>query len=344
MMQRECFSSEELATCLRHYDIGKVQKVGEFVRGSQRAPKVVIETDKGKYLLKRRAGGKKDRAKVEFTHAIQRKLTKQNFPLPHLIATQEDQSTLLVLAEHIYEMFEYICGGNYDGSLNATYHAGHILGLYHKLLADFQSDFKPPRGSYHNAKTIRRAIRTTVGSLPLDTRPNPEVLTQTVGMLEEAYKNCCEKVDDLGLSDWPKQIVHGDWHPGNMLFAKRRVVAVIDYDAARLQQRVIDVANGALQFSILGGGDDPSQWPEYVDETRFKRFLRGYDAVNVLSKREIRAVPYLISEAMIAEGVLPIATTGSFGRMEGFSFLQMMQRKVTWILSHIDELCGVIED
>ena len=111
-----------------------------------------------------------------------------------------------------------------------------------------------------------------------------------------------------------------------MLFRQRKVVAVIDYDAARMQQRVIDLANGALQFSILGGSEDPSQWPAYLDATRFKRFIRGYDEVDVISVAEFQVLPNLMIEAMVAESVLPVATTGSFGRIEGYGFLQMIVR------------------
>ena len=47
------------------------------------------------------------------------------------------------------------------------------------------------------------------------------------------YRQAADAVDELGLESWPKQIVHADWHPGNMLFRDNHVVAVIDYDSAR---------------------------------------------------------------------------------------------------------------
>jgi len=119
-------------------------------------------------------------------------------------------------------------------------------------------------------------------------------------------------------------------------------VAVIDYDAARLQQRVIDLANGALQFSILGGGEDPVKWPDYLDESRYKRFIRGYDEVDVVSVAELEAIPWLRIEALVAESVLPIAATGSFGRLEGYSFLQMIERKVRWMQANIAQLVQAI--
>ena len=71
--------------------------------------------------------------------------------------------------------------------------------------------------------------------------------------------------------------------------------------------------------------------------------MQGYDSVNIISKREIKAVPHLMCEAMIAEAVLPIAATGSFGGMQGFPFLQMVESKVNWILSHKDELYAALD-
>ena len=341
---RETFGTDELAICLSHYDLGVISKIEEFPRGSRRAPKLVLESERGKFLLKRRARGKDDLPKVAFTHEIQLALAGQNFPLPHLIGTRKDNNSMLVRNGLIYELFEYIEGTGYDGSLEATFSAGRILGLYHKLLLDFHSPYKPPTGSYHHAKAIHQAIHNTISALPIETRPSAEIVTKTVQTLEDAYLFCAEEANDLGLKDWGVQIVHGDWHPGNMLFRDKHVVAVIDYDAARLQQRVIDLANGAIQFSIIGGGDDPTKWPDYPDKTRFKRFMRGYDSVNVVSVAEIKAVPYLMCEAMIAEAVLPIAATGSFGRMEGFPFLQMIDRKVKWVLAHRQELYAVLEE
>ena len=341
--QRETFGPEELAIALSHFDLGVIESITEFPRGSRRAPKLVLETERGRLLFKRRAKGKDDLPKVGFTHQIQLSLAAQNFPLPHLLGTRNENNSMLVLEGKIYEMFEYIEGGSYKGSIRATFNAGRILGLYHKLLQDFHSDFKPPTGSYHNAGAIHKAIKTTIGSLPMDSRPPAGELKTIVNAIEEAYVTSAKKVSALGLDGWPQQIVHGDWHPGNMLFRDRHVVAVIDYDAARRQQRVIDFANGVLQFSVVGGGDDPSAWPAQPDLKRYRRFLRGYDQVNVISKLELQAVPYLMCEAIIAEAVLPIAHTGSFGRIPGFPFLKMVRRKVDWLLAHVDHVTDVLD-
>jgi homoserine kinase type II len=214
-----------------------------------------------------------------------------------------------------------------------------VLGLYHKLLEAFKSDWQPPTGSYHMAPAVETGLRTI-----------PEILARTYIIVDEklpdallrSYMQAANTADGLGLENWPRQIVHADWHPGNMLYRDNHVVAVIDYDSARLQPRVLDIANGALQFSILGG-EDVAKWPEYLDESRFKRFLRGYDEVMLLSQAEIRALPWLMIEALIAEAVFPIANTGQFGRLDGMAFLQMVQRKVSWLTRCAQRLVELAE-
>ncbi|MBI5725290.1 MAG: phosphotransferase [Planctomycetes bacterium] len=340
---RERFSDDELANCLANYDIGNITRITEFGKGSRKSPKVIIESDKGKYLFKRRVRAMDDLAKVAFTHQIQVHLAAEGFPLPHLVGTYDDNNSMLVADDSVYEMFEYTTGGPYDGSLESTHDSGRILGLFHKLLENFECEYKPPTGSYHDANAIRQAVKSCAGNIPPAARPAKEVLLATSKFVDETYSRCAEQINALGFDDWGMQIVHGDWHPGNMMFKDRRVVAVIDYDSARLQQRVIDFANGALQFAILGGGEDPATWPQHLDENRFRSWMKGYDSVNVISVAEMKAVPFLMCEAMIAEAALPISATGSFGRFNGYAFLHMIERKVKWILTFYKRLISVLD-
>jgi len=347
---RATFGTHELAIVLSHFDIGVVEAVQEFPRGSSKSPKLVFKTDQGLFLLKRRATAKHDAYKVAFSHQLQMHLAEKQFPLPHLIGTRRNNNSMLQHDGAIYEMFEYIKGSGYDGSLDATMDAGKTLSLFHKLLRDHQYQYEPAKGSYHDSQMVKTALERIPQTMDNVSTPAVDAEGKTVAgivdNLTRAYQHAIEKATSLGLSQWPEQIVHSDWHPGNMLFRGSRVVAVIDYDAARVQQRVLDAGNGALQFSILGGSENPLQWPDYLDESRFKRFVRGYDSVpdSILTKRELRVMPWLMIEALIAEMTIPIANSGQFGRMDGGAILLMIERKVTWLERHADQLYTAVED
>jgi Ser/Thr protein kinase RdoA (MazF antagonist) len=335
---REKFSAEELAIVLSHFEIGVLESIVEYPRGSRKAPKLLVTSEQGKYLLKRRARGKDDPFKVAFAHAIQLYLASKQFPLPHLIGTRKENNSMLQWRGAVYELFEYIPGQGYPQTLESTFDSGRVLALYHKLLLDFKSEWTPPSGSYHAAPAVEQGMR----AIEQQVRPESEI-GRVLDYLHKSYTHAAETTNAEGIETWPKQIVHADWHAGNMLFRDNRVVAVIDYDAARMLPRVLDIANGALQFSIMGGDEDVSKWPEYLDESRFKRFLRGYDEVMLLSSAEVRALPWLMIEALIAEAVFPIAATGSFGRLEGNSFLLMVQRKVHWLQQNAEHLVELAE-
>ncbi len=335
---REKFTTEELAIVLSHFDIGVIEGITEYPRGSRKAPKLLITSEQGKFLLKRRARGKDDPFKVAFAHGIQMHLASKQFPLPHLIGTRNDNNSMLQWHKGVYELFEYIPGQGYPQTLESTFDSGRVLALYHKLLLEFKSEWTPPSGSYHAAPAVDQGMR----AIEQQVRPESEI-GRVLDYLHKSYSHAAEMVDAEGCHSWPKQIVHADWHAGNMLFRENRVVAVIDYDAARLLPRVIDIANGALQFSIMGGDEDVGKWPDFVDESRFKRFLRGYDEVMLLSQAEVRTIPWLMIEALIAEAVFPIAATGSFGKLEGNAFLLMVQRKVHWLQQHANHLIELAE-
>jgi Ser/Thr protein kinase RdoA (MazF antagonist) len=340
---RARFEPGELAMVCSHFDIGVIQGVKEFRRGSGRSPKVVIRTDHGVYLLKRRPIGRHGLPRIEFCHHIQLHLAQRRFPLPQLITPRDHDKSMLVMGGHVYELFEFIPGNSYDQSLDATADAGRALGLFHRLLWTFElpKGFKPPRSSYHNAG----------GEQGFEDQL--ELVEQRLGdagaggvlrRLRVSYADATRRVESLGLGSWPSQIIHGDWHPGNMLFHGSRIAAVIDYDTARLGPRSIDIANGALQFSIIMGPGDPRQWPANLDEGRFKRFCRGYETVKdcIISMAELEALPWLMIEALIVEAVVPIAATGSFAGLSGTAFLQTVDAKCAWLQQHAGRLTSML--
>ena len=337
---RADFQPHELSAVLRRYNLGNILRIDKQLKGSRRSPKAIITTDQGRFLLKRRARGKDHPLKVAYAHAVQEYLDKQGFPVPRLVPVKDGDDTMVILSDLIYEMFEFVPGEPFHGLLEEAEDGGRVLANFHKFLARYESEWEPSRQGYHDANGVRsnlNGIPSAIGKDDSVAGKEGELLA-TVGSLFDAYEAASEKVSDAGYADWPAQIVHADWHPGNMLFKDGAVAAVIDYDSLHLLPAVTDLANGALQFSIIGGPTDPRDWPPELDEQRYTAFLRGYEEVDGIVEQQMAVLPGMMIEALIAEAVMPIAATGSFGRIEGFRFLQMILRKVRWLQQHSDRL------
>jgi len=329
------FSSEELAQVLSHYDIGVIHQAKPLSTGNKRAPKMVIISEQGKFLLKRRPKGKDDLYHVAFAHAVQTHLAERKFPVTTLVTTSDEKNTILKLNNHIYELFKFVTGVRYDGTAEATIDTGRQLANFHKYLADFTDQWKPLRGSFHDSSTVRRHLKTT-GTEKAAGRDKK--LQKTAETLMSLYNNSSVRVMELGFDSWPEQVVHGDWHPGNMLFSKHKLTALLDFDSVKIAPAVTDLANGMLQFSIVGNRPNPADWPDYLDQAKLAQFLNGYREVIKLEKNELASLLDLMIETMIAEAVLPVAATGFFGNLSGLGFLKMIQRKTEWIEKNRDKL------
>lgn len=332
------FEPEELAVVCSNYDLGAITEIQAFRRGSSRAPKVIIRAANGDFLLKRRAPGKDNPFRVALSHSVQLLLARKQFPLPRLVGTRADGNSMLQIRARIYEMFTFLKGDRFPGTASASGDAARALGWFHRLLADFKPSWTPPPGTYHSSAGVRAAL----DSLPKALGSHAGAMAAD---LASEYLDAASHADALGVSGWEANVIHGDWHPGNMLFCGERVQGVVDYDSVRLAPRVIDIANGALQFSIVRGGRDVTRWPEGLDLHRYRRFLERYDSVDGcrLTEAELKVLPWLMIESFIAETAIPLAETGNLGELDGLKSLEMVRRKVGWIRNQASTLAGFLE-
>jgi aminoglycoside phosphotransferase (APT) family kinase protein len=327
--RRSRFRAKELAIVMSHYDVGAIREIHSFRRGNIHSPKSVIHTDSGKYLLKRLAPGLGDPDRVRLAHDVQHYLTEQDYPLPKLMVTREYSHTMLATHGSIYELYEFIEGQSYQGLHRETQSAAESLDRLNKFLSDFTSGYDVPSRSYHHADRVRESLGNILPGIS-----KHDSVSRREGQLQEICADLLtsyEKAGQMAICEPERAICHGDWHPGNMLFRDQRVCATFDFDSIRRMSPWEDVANGCLQFSLIAKGREPEAWPAEMDVDRASWFLLGYRDSSVWDRERLAMLAGLMIEALIAESVTPIAVTGRFAHIQGFRFLQMIQRKVHWL-------------
>ncbi len=376
---RSRITAGELVIVCSHYDLGVIEEVRRFRGGSRLAPKVLIKTQWGEFLLKRRAPGPANEpSKVAFTHEVITHLAAAGFPAPPPLATRDSKLTMLQLGPSspggggVYEVFRFIRGERFDRTPASAWAAGWWLGRCHLLLSNLRPLFPAPRRTFHNHPQVPERLASISGLLK---DPSVRGLCRGLG---EAYQSAATRVEDLIGSPEPAlQIVHGDWHPGNMLFrigasapeqhGVERVAAVLDFDSARLGQTMHDFANGAMQFSVHRSfgqvandseADRPqpaspppkgasTDWKIALDPGLFSAFAQGYAEAGAgvdkwLTQERAQAVPWLMIEALIVEAAVPIASTGQFGKLAAKPVLEVVQRAVDAIALQSDKLAGLV--
>jgi homoserine kinase type II len=341
------FDRNELAIVLSHYDIGVLKSAKSFSRGSRRAPKARIVSESGNYLLKRRAIGQDDLQRVRFAHKLQAHLSAKGFPVAPLIPTRRSKTTTLDLDGRVYELFEFVPGRRFGNTRNDAWEAGAVLGQLHHILNSVKIKYCPPLSSFHAVKGINSKIKQIPSVVEvIEKKENQEGIEECCTFLQRAYCEATNKTEELGFSDWESTYLHGDWHPGNLLFSGGVISSVLDFDCARCEPRVVEFANAILQFSMCMGSTQSLQsWPKGLDVSLIESIATGYQAASgrALAQAECQAIPWLMIEAIIAESVYPIAATGTFGSLRGSDFLSVVREKVRWIRRRATSLVERLE-
>lgn len=291
-------------------------------------------------MLKQRPVAKSRVARTCLAHTIQARLIAAHYPVAELVPTRAEQRTLLTEGRCLYELFHWIEGTRCNGSQAATATAGRQLAHLHRHAGPVPESLDFPLGGVHDADRVRQHLKKMglqQGCVDLP------AWRGSVDQLMVHYNSMSVQVNQQGFDCWPVCANHGDWHPGNLLYRGDTVVAVLDFDALQVAPSVADVANGLLQFSLVAGDPRPACWPAQCDHRRLLHFWDGYSRVLPLRSEQVVAIPALMAETLVAEAVLPIAATGIFDQPHGLDFLQMILRKVKWLVAHQSNLIDALQ-
>lgn len=89
----------------------------------------------------------------------------------------------------------------------------------------------------------------------------------------------------------PRQLIHRDFHPGNLIFGHGQLAGILDFDRVRMGIRLFDLCY--LSTAVLSDGfSDPKgrkDWSGFV-----QALINGYKSVQPLQKTEAYAFLYII--------------------------------------------------
>ncbi len=335
---RSVISPGMLASVCARYDLGDVQRVYAFNRGSRRSPKAVVETARGRYLVKRRERGHDDPTRVASSHDLQLYLHAAGFPTPALLGTRLGNNSMVQLDGLVFEVFEFVEGESFDRTPGPCEDAGRQLAKLHELVRGYEPRWPSP---VWNATAQHTTIARQLDEIARSNAAQRGTARQVVRTLRPLFARVAAGLAGRTTHDQHTQMLHADWHPGNMVFRGSTVAAVLDFDAARQGPVLFDLAGGALQFSMTRVGVDPDKWPDGLDAHRFAAFLRGYG--DAALETDLTSLPATMAAALVGEVVGPIAATGSFAGQDAVPFLRMVTRKAAWLLDHTPKLAALAE-
>lgn len=346
--ERERFHAREIAQVLSHYDLGVIREIREYRRGSRRAAKLKLVSERGDFLLKRRALGRvfdSDRERAAASHRLQGLAAQGGVPVAALMALRSG-GTLLQFDGRLYELYQWIPGSRYARHAEQARAAGIALSRMHGAFAAVELLEELPLGGFSEFDSVvtmlEKARESACARVDDAARASIE---RSVAALTTHMRLVETKLMERGLPLVRSSICHGDFHPGNTLWYGDTLGAIIDFDSARRESVAAEVANACLQFSVKQRiGEKPDSWPIGLDPDTLQAFVAGYSAASAVDLRAIGPmVPWLMISAVVAEAASPIARDGDFAGIPAAPFLDATSALVDWISQRTRAISALFE-
>lgn len=257
---------------------------------------LLLKTEQGSYVLRVHRPWV-TQLRLEQLHEMKRMLARAGFPVPLPLSTTSGK-TLLRYNDWLVELEPFIVHDGEADTWERNVVAFSLLGRLHTFLAAQSvsiSLVEPVVSNYGTpdmllawtqlaAEKVAQA-QSTLSKPSQATQAALSLYTETMQLLSSLQARWQPMREQL-----PRQLTHGDYGGGNLLFQQERVVAILDFDFLRVRERVFEVAYTLYWWLYKQGHGQiatDSAWP------RVKELLAAYNEAvqQPLTGAEMQALP-----------------------------------------------------
>ncbi len=303
----------------------------------------LLITNHGKKILKKYKPSVESEQILQ-EHSILSQLALTDFPAPHLNKSLNGE-TLMESADSRFALFDYLDGYfQYHEQMYFPSQANRFLELaaialasLHETLRDFTPVGKNPNGFSSKEGTRWHDLRWYLDLVEVNKQQTHNRLKakQPHGLnVIYSRKRWIENrliVLDGVLKDAPldRVIIHGDYGPYNLLFKNGRPVVIIDFELARLDWRLTDLAASMNTFARNRLG---------FQEKKMRHFLRAYQSASKVGAEQLDYLPivweFLSLRRLIVCWTRALETGQKKWLVEALDRLQM----IDWITTHKEDI------
>jgi Ser/Thr protein kinase RdoA (MazF antagonist) len=172
---------------------------------------------------------------------------------------------------------------------------------------------------------------------------------QIPDLLESLFYALEKSEEVLGLLDWlypelPLLTIHGGCRRGRALFSGDRLVTMLDFDSARYEARILDLAIALHDFARVFGERGSPDFKVPLDLEVVSGFLGAYLQVNPLEPAEVEALPALLAARLLKRALGKYCSMIEEARVSQGHVRKTAQEvaRVRWLEAHGQELRRVL--
>jgi homoserine kinase type II len=360
-LETEFLSNQVREVVATDYALGEVLGVKQIFGGTENLSFGVVtrEGDAEHHSFVRKYKHGTVEREIRYEHALVRHIRDKGFELPARVFETDRGDTLVTREEllgtervqRFFAVYEMLDGENtYTWTENrctdAEYEdAGRILARFHQAAHDFE-----PGDLYREQPPIMQYVATMPGTFngyaagAKGTKYDHYFQSQLPGILAAIERGLTLAPELEGL---PRCPTFCDYHPGNLKWRDGRGVGLFDFDWAKLDYRVFDIAIGIVYFCSSWEDKDDGQLR--LDKAEI--FLKAYqdeasrtDAPGPLTDDELAVLPRMLAIAalyVVSWDIVAYYIDRDPNDDEYLFFLEHNVAFVDFIEAHLDDLAAI---
>lgn len=271
--------------------------------GRRHSDVVRVRTDSTLYILKN--SHLRDPRQLAFTLGCLRHCRDFGVRVPHVVEPTTTDWYSQTSGRH-FALMKFVAGEHFDGSRYELAQASIEQAYFHRALRAYPDPGVDAMRSEHYSETHHPDRLRDLAQL-VATRPSTSLFEKLAAQASDELLEWSKAVAEADLLTLPRQLIHRDLHPHNLLYheVSRELTALLDFEALCVAQRARNVAFAMHRLSRTYGPLTERQSDVGVDIVdRAKRYLDEYIKRNSLTDREIAAIPHLIADEALQRVML----------------------------------------
>jgi homoserine kinase type II len=300
-----------------HYDLGELVDYEQLHLGYCNISYVIWlehEGTKKRYFLRRYRTGT-GAAEIQFEHSVISHLVNRGFDLIAGIIPTRDGCTYVEINEGdgaaveraFYSVFDFLPGEDRYAWVDPCCEdceiegAATVLARFHSAVYDLDPAGKRDEpGIVQLLPRIEAKVEQLIGQV--GETVFDDCLLGHLELIRDAISHTRQALEGLQPEALVHQVIHCDFHPGNLKFQGDRITGLFDFDWSKVDARSFDVGLALYYFCTAWFGEKAGELclPE------ISRFLATYQRTLVdehpagpLGAAELAPMPYMISASNI---------------------------------------------
>ncbi len=296
-----------------HYSLGELVEARPIPRGYVNVSYALeFQTDGGRsrYCFRAYRQGIREE-EIRFEHSVISHLTERGFRLTARLVRARDGRTYVFDEREgrFYALFEFLPGEDrytWDApscSDRELCNAATAFARFHQAVAGFVPEGRREEpGIQELLPRIAQSLKRRAGQA--GGTAFDRYFLQNLAAICTALEQTVSELDRRGCGRGVRQVIHCDYHPGNLKFENDEVTGLFDFDWSKIDLRAFDVALALVYFCAEWEGESDGE----VRLDKVRAFLKRYQEVlgagaggnlapGPLSELELECLPALMAAA-----------------------------------------------